>query len=65
MDRQNALMSDEFKAARDVLLANRAAYDVVRQAMNDTRKTRCALPGPVGLCKRVRGCTTESREDRA
>jgi hypothetical protein len=45
MDRQNALMSDEFKAARDVLLANRAAYDVVRQAMNDTRKTRCALPG--------------------
>jgi hypothetical protein len=45
VDRLNALMSDEFKAACDFLLANRAAYDVVRQAVNDTRKTRCAPPG--------------------
>jgi acetyl-CoA synthetase len=31
IDRLNALMSDEFKVARDFLLANRTAYDVANQ----------------------------------
>ena len=31
MDRLNALMSDEFKVARDFLLANRTAYDVANR----------------------------------
>jgi hypothetical protein len=37
-------MSDEFKVARDFLLANRAAYDVVRQGVNGTRKLAMLCP---------------------